>query len=90
MTTKVSSVDDIIVGIANRGEMATSASNTSQGGAPHTAPTDPSLVTQHLSGEYQLETSRRRQSVSPTIHSLRHSRSPIRCVQQSGLSASTL
>ena len=48
-------VDDIIVGIANRGEMATSASAATQNGAFYNAPADPSLITQHLSGEYQLE-----------------------------------
>jgi len=47
-------IDDIIVGIANRGEMATN-SGANLGGAFYNAPADPSLITQHLSGEYQLE-----------------------------------
>ena len=47
-------IDDIIVGIANRGEMATT-SGGNLGGAFYNAPADPSLITQHLSGEYQLE-----------------------------------
>jgi parallel beta-helix repeat protein len=48
-------IDDIIVGIANRGEMATTSGGNLGGSSFYNAPTDPSLITQHLVGEYQLE-----------------------------------
>jgi parallel beta-helix repeat protein len=48
-------IDDIIVGIASRGEMATTSGGNLGGSAFYNAPTDPSLITQHLVGEYQLE-----------------------------------
>ena len=47
-------VDDIIVGFAGRGEMVTT-DNPALNGAFFNVPADPSGITQHLAGEYQLE-----------------------------------
>lgn len=47
-------IDDIIVGFSGRGEMVTSDSGA-LGGAFFAVPNDPSGITQHLQGEYQLE-----------------------------------
>ncbi len=48
-------VDDIIVGLAVRGEMLTTSGSGNQGGSFYAAPADPSLLTQQLVGSYQLE-----------------------------------
>ncbi|MEI6540578.1 MAG: right-handed parallel beta-helix repeat-containing protein, partial [Planctomycetota bacterium] len=48
-------VDDIVVGFANRGEMATTSAAGNQGGAFYVAPLDPTGNMQQLQGEYQLE-----------------------------------
>ena len=48
-------VDDIIVGLAGRGEMLTTSAPGNQGGSFFAAPIDPSLVAQQLVGSYQLE-----------------------------------
>lgn len=47
-------VDDIIIGFANRGEMATTDGGALSG-AMYSAPLDPSGTMQQLQGEYQLE-----------------------------------
>lgn len=48
-------IDDIIVGIASRGEMATTSAGGNLGGAFYNAPLDTFGNTQQLQGEYRLE-----------------------------------